>query len=292
MSLFAILKYLVNHPLNRDNKWGAIIRFLKWQIYIRLNAFPVIYFFTDKSKLILRRGMSGATGNMYCGLHEFNDMGFLLHFLRKDDLFCDIGANIGSYTVLSAAHVGAQTISFEPVPATYEHLLNNIYINRANNLVQPHNIALGAQKGTVDFTSTLDSMNHVAAPGDTNKITVEISTLDDIIGERTPALLKIDVEGFETEVIRGASNTLNKPELKAIIIELNNSGARYGYDDSKIHDTFIRSGFEPYLYDPLTRALTKAASFGFHNTIYIRDIAFVTDRLKNAAPFKVLNKSI
>jgi FkbM family methyltransferase len=236
--------------------------------------------------------MSGATGNLYCGLHEFSDMGFLLHFLRKDDLFCDIGANIGSYTVLSAAHIGAQTFSFEPVPATYEHLLNNIYINRVNNLAKPHNIALGSQKGTVDFTSTLDSMNHVAAPGDTNKITVEISTLDDVLGDRLPALLKIDVEGFETEVIKGAAGTLNRKELKAIIIELNNSGARYGYDDSKIHETFISSGFEPYLYDPLTRKLTKAASFGFHNTIYIRDIDFVTDRLKNAPPFKVLNKSI
>jgi len=44
-----------------------------------------------------------------------NDMGFLLHFLRKDDLFLDVGANIGSYTVLAGGAVGAKSISFEPV---------------------------------------------------------------------------------------------------------------------------------------------------------------------------------
>ena len=45
--------------------------------------------------------MTGATGNIYCGLYEFLDMAFLLHFLRNGDLFGDIGSNIGSYTVLA-----------------------------------------------------------------------------------------------------------------------------------------------------------------------------------------------
>ena len=43
-----------------------------------------------------RKGMTGASGNIYFGLHEFEEMGFLLHFLREEDLFIDIGAYIGS----------------------------------------------------------------------------------------------------------------------------------------------------------------------------------------------------
>jgi len=261
-------------------------------VNVRINPYPVIYPFTDKALLIVKKGMSGATGNLYCGLHEFNDMGFLLHLLRSSDLFVDIGANIGSYTVLSAAHVGAQTISFEPVPATYAHLVRNILINQVQDRATPLNMALGAKKGTIEFTSTLDSMNHVATSEDKDKIKVEISTLDEIIGERTPALLKIDVEGFETEVINGAKNTLAKSGLKAIIIELNNSGARYGYDERKIHETFLSAGFAPYLYDPMKRILTKAGTFGFHNTIYIRDLAFVEERLRRAEKFVVLNQAI
>ena len=45
-------------------------------------------------------GMTGATGNVYCGLHEFEDMALVLHALRPRDLFVDVGANVGSYTVL------------------------------------------------------------------------------------------------------------------------------------------------------------------------------------------------
>lgn len=54
----------------------------------------------EGARLMVRNGMTGATGNIYCGLHEFTDMSFVLHLLRPDDLFVDVGANIGSYTVL------------------------------------------------------------------------------------------------------------------------------------------------------------------------------------------------
>ena len=63
--------------------------------------------------------MTGATGNIYTGLHEFEDMMFLLHLLRPGDIFVDAGANIGSYTVLASAVVGAKSISFEPVPPLF-----------------------------------------------------------------------------------------------------------------------------------------------------------------------------
>src|ERR1700761_268360 len=102
MNIFSLLRFIYSHPLNRNNKLKSIFRFLKWQINIRLNPYPIIYTYTEKAKLIVKKGMTGATGNMYCGLHEYNEMAFLLHLLREDDLFIDIGANIGSYTVLAS----------------------------------------------------------------------------------------------------------------------------------------------------------------------------------------------
>lgn len=227
MGLISTIRSITNHPLNRNDKFKAFCRFLKWQLNTRINPFPIIYPFTDKSKLIIKKGMTGATGNLYCGLHEFNDMFFLLHFLRKKDLFIDIGANIGSYTVLSASHVEADTISIEPVPSTFSNLINNISINQIQEKVKALNIALGSQKGTIAFTSTYDTINHVAIDFDKDTIIVNIVTLDEIlIGQKIPTLLKIDVEGFETEVINGAKKTINEHELKAIIIELNGSGNR------------------------------------------------------------------
>ncbi len=82
MSLISTLKFIINHPLNKDNKIAALIRFVKWQCNTRLNPYPIIYPFTTKARLIVQKGMTGATGNLYCGLHDFNDMFFLLHFLR------------------------------------------------------------------------------------------------------------------------------------------------------------------------------------------------------------------
>jgi FkbM family methyltransferase len=292
MSLKSTLKFIINHPLNKDNKIAAVNRFLKWQFNTRLNPYPIIYPFTTRARLIVQKGMTGATGNVYCGLHDFNDMFFLLHFLRKGDLFVDIGANIGSYTVLAAAHCGVETISIEPVPATFSHLLDNISINHITHITTPLNMALGSTEGIITFTSSYDTVNHVATAEDKNTIDVQVNSLDRIIGDRNPALIKIDVEGYETEVLAGAQQVLHNTSLKAIIIELNGSGSRYGYDENKIHDLLLSNGFLPFIYEPILRELKKVESFGSHNTIYLRDIDFIQSRLKTAEKVKILNKSV
>ncbi|MEO5564487.1 MAG: FkbM family methyltransferase [Chitinophagaceae bacterium] len=290
MSMLSLLKFVTNHPLNRKNKIRAISRFAKWQISTRFNPHPVIYSYTDKSKLIIQKSMTGATGNLYCGLHEFSDMGFLLHFLRKDDLFVDIGANVGSYTVLAGAHVGANVVCVEPVPQTFQHLKNNIAINQISDHVTAHNLALGNEKGELSFTTGLDTMNHVATATETNTIKVPVDILDSILSkEKEPVLLKIDVEGFETDVLNGASSTLKKNNLKAIIIELNGSGAKYGYDEAKLHEKLLAEGYSPYQYNPFERQLTAISKFGTHNTIYIKDIDYVQERVQKADKLKVLN---
>jgi FkbM family methyltransferase len=292
VSLLTTLRFIINHPLNKDKKLKAVLRFIKWQLSARLTPYPIVYPFTERSKLIIKKGMTGATGNLYTGIHEYNDMCFLLHFLRKEDLFVDVGANVGSYTVLAAAHIGSAVISVEPVPATYNHLLNNIYLNNIHDRVSVFNIALGGKNGYIDFTSTLDTVNHVATKDDKDVIQVEMITLDNLLAGKKPSLLKIDVEGFETEVINGAGNTLLAESLKAIIIELNGSGVRYGYDEKNIHAVLLENGFIPFFYGPVERKLTRADKIGTHNTIYLRDLVFVEQRLRSADMIKILDKTI
>jgi FkbM family methyltransferase len=294
MNVFSLLKFIVQHPLNQNNKLDAIARFVKWQISARLMPYPLVYQFTDRARLIIRRGMTGATGNFYCGLHEFTDMGFLLHFLRKEDFFVDIGANVGTYTVLASGHIGADTFSFEPVPQTFAHLVSNVSINQIQSKVKLFNIALGSSKGTINFTSGFDTMNHVATTSESgDSISVPVETLDDVlVNHRSPFLLKIDVEGFETEVIKGGTQTLKNEDLKAIIIELNGSGARYGYDETNIHNTLLSLRFKPYHYDPTTRSLSGSDTFDTHNTIYIRDVDFVRQRVLSAPKVKIRNTEV
>ena len=100
----------------------------------------------------------------------------------------------------------------------------------------------------------------------------------------------MDVEGFEQEVLAGSKQVLKAPALRAIIIELNGSGQRYGYADEDIHTTLTEVGFEPFTYQPFTRTLVRLESFGTHNTIYLRDVATVRERIASARKIKVLGE--
>jgi FkbM family methyltransferase len=294
MNIFSRIKFIFMHPLNKDHKIATAFRILKWQINTKLNPYPVIYPFTEFSKLIIQRGMTGATGNIYCGLHEYHDMAFLLHLLRKEDSFVDIGANIGSYTILASGHVGATTFSFEPVPSTFAHLVGNISINRIQEKATAYNIALGSSRGNIGFnTGSLDTMHHVAEKNEPVTLNVPVEILDDVMrNKQVPLLLKIDVEGFETEVINGAMQTLQQEGLKAIIIELNGSGLRYGYNEDEIHKTLGNLKFKAFKYNPKERLLKPVDSLGTYNTIYIRDIDFVQQRLKLGPSIRILNNEI
>jgi predicted RNA methylase len=81
--------------------------------------------------------MKGATANMSIGLSEFADMMLALHFLRKGDLFVDVGANVGSYAVLASGVCRATTWAFEPDPNTVRSLKRNLAINNLNDLGVP-----------------------------------------------------------------------------------------------------------------------------------------------------------
>jgi FkbM family methyltransferase len=79
-------------------------------------------------------------------------MGFLLHLLRPNDLFLDIGANIGSYTILAASVCRARAIAFEPDSDTARVLWRNIATNHLNALADVRKAALGRLHGQIAFT--------------------------------------------------------------------------------------------------------------------------------------------
>ena len=287
MKLLHTLNFIARHPLNRTHPFRAIWRFIKWQLNTRLNPYPIVYPFTTKSKLLIKKGLTGATGNLYCGLHEFEEMAFTLHFLRIGDTFVDIGANIGSYTVLASGHVGARTVAFEPIPHTFQILQQNVAINQMDELVQLYNMAVSAQAGNIKFVYNEDTMNHAATSEETNTMEVTTDTLDNLLDNIEPLLIKIDVEGFETEVLKGAVKTLSNTKLCAIIIELNGSGQRYGFNEELIHMQLNEAGFYPFYYNPFKRLLTLLSTYGLHNTIYIRNKDYVEKRLQTAPLIEV-----
>lgn len=131
-------------------------------------------------------------------------MGFLLHLLRPGDLFADVGAHLGGYTVLAAAAVGARAVAFEPAPDAYAALLDNIHLNRAADRVVANQKGCAGQPGRLWFTAGLDAKNHVytgqSPPDGKHHFQAEVVTLDEAINGEVPALIKIDTEGYKQPV--------------------------------------------------------------------------------------------
>ncbi len=291
MSLTDVLKFITNHPLNRGNKLRSILRFAKWQVESRLAPDGVVYDWVGGSKFRVRRGETGLTGNVYTGLHEFPDMGFVLHVLREEDLFVDVGANVGSYTVLACAAAGARGYAFEPVPGAYRRLVENVRLNQLGSRVRCLQKGVGARQGSLEFTSDSDTTNHALAAGETSEssISVEVTSLDAALKGESPALAKIDVEGYEARVLAGASETLRKQALHSVILELNEHSRRYGVDESKILELMFDHGFRTYSYNPFDRSLVslEGKNPDSDNTLFVRDKPLVEERLRSSPKFSV-----
>src|SRR5262249_20828180 len=146
-----INKFLATHPLTRRHRLSATGRVLRWQIASRIHD-EVIVNWIGGTRFAARRGMTGVTGNIYAGLHEFADMAFVLHFLRAEDLFADVGANVGSYTILASGVVGCRTVAFEPDPVTAAVLERNIALNQIAEQVETRIAAVGERNGVVRFS--------------------------------------------------------------------------------------------------------------------------------------------
>lgn len=269
-----LIRYAMAHPIGERQRLRTIARIVRWQIRSRFASDGIEHHWIGGSRLIVSQGMTGATGNLYFGLHEFADMGFILHCLRPGELFIDVGANIGSFSVLAAKVVGSDVIAFEPDAATAGHLARNIDANGVADKVTIMRTALGDQIGELWFTSGQDTINHVVdQPGD-GVIKVPVETLDNVLAGRSPVVIKIDVEGHEPAVLAGAQRTLANPSLLAIEVETVTDG---------IGEMMRHHGFVQRYYDPFSRALTQSPAHQANNSLYVRDELALANRLR-AAP--------
>ena len=287
--IFRLFKFVWLHPLNKNNRLASLWRVISWQIISRIINVPIMLPFVNGTYLITNRGMIGATGDYYCGLREHEDMGFLLHVLQPGDLFVDAGANIGSYSILAGSCVGVDVVAFEPIPSTFSWLQKNIKVNALENKVRAMNVGLAEKKGTIHFSSNLDVRNHVLLKNEENLpfIEIDVVTLDDALNGKSPAVIKIDVEGFEIQTLIGAKNIINNPSLMAIIIEMNGSGERYGIKDDKIHKLLISKGFDSFEYDPFKHQLKSLqGKYKFtSNTLYLKKLGEIKRRISRKNTF-------
>jgi len=282
--MFKIICNFYKHPLAKKNILKSFSRFLRWQIASRVlpEASFIMPFFMN-SKLLMKSGMTGATGNWYFGLHEVHEMSFLLKILNKDDYFIDIGSNIGSYTILASSTIGSNVYSFEPIPTTYNILEKNIILNNVKEKVKSYMMGLSDSPGELFFTTNLDTVNHVTFINDKNKnlTKVKIDKLDNFNIKGKNILIKIDVEGYEIPVLIGSANLFLNNNVMAVIIETNSSGINYGYNDEQIFSFFAKMGYKAYIFNAENNELSDV-TLGNNNTIFIKNIQDITSKIKSS----------
>jgi FkbM family methyltransferase len=279
------IRQILYGPYKRSQKVSYLSRFCKWQFICKILGKALVFKFTTNSKLMLINGFNALSGNYYFGISDPDVMPFVLHLLRTGDLFVDVGANGGAYTVLASAEKKAHTISIEAATDIFEGLLKNIEVNQIQNLVEALNVAVSDKEGMVPFTSADHATNRILYETRDDIVQIKATTLDNILNSRVPVLMKLDIEGHEHNALLGATNTLASLNCKALVIEFSNTGEYYGYGNIATHQLLTGYGFKPYKYNYQKKQLIAFDPLATHfefNMIYIKDEDFVNDRLKTA----------
>lgn len=265
-----IYSKIKKHPIVKQEKGAALLRYLKFNAIASFDNRPRIYKWVNGLKFIAQKGDAGIVPNIYFKLFDYEDSIFILDTLNSDSVFVDIGANVGHFTLL-AASCNAEVYSFEPIPATFKKLEANIMLNKLS--INLNNLGIGEKTDYLYFTQNLGVMNRVEFKENENTVKVKTIRLDDFPFKKKPTFIKIDVEGFEWFVLKGAENVLASTELKYVLIEINNSGRKFSIDNEQIHSYLLQKGFSPYCYNYDSKQLERIDSYrkDKFNTLYVKN---------------------
>jgi FkbM family methyltransferase len=231
---------------------------------------------------------------IYLRKFELDETDFTLRFLRPGDVFVDVGANVGFFSMLAAKTVGpvGQVVSFEPSLRTSKRLAANASLNGFNNLVIEQ-CAVSAETGHLGMAIAEDGMdvfNSFGRPTDGENFTTEmIPTVKwDEYAERRllagqVAFMKIDVEGWEGKVLEGGRKMLSRPDAPVLQVEFTGLAALGAGTTCQSNYRLIESfGYKLYTYSRITRQLTPEPireDYGYINLYAVKNLAVAQARL-------------
>jgi FkbM family methyltransferase len=160
------------------------------------------------------------------GFYEPFQADVLIELGKRSKKFIDVGANTGYYSIaLAMENKDLEVFSFEPQPEVHKLLVLNLTTNDLNDRVTPVNVALGDEQNLKNlfvpkFTGTVGAsfQNLHEEEGNASVVTVEVQRLDEFIKTRID-LIKIDVEGYESSVLRGSERVINQYQ-PTVMVEL------------------------------------------------------------------------
>jgi FkbM family methyltransferase len=240
---------------------------------------------------------------IYCEYFELMEREFLKAFLRPGDIFVDVGANIGLYTLIAASFVGesGSVYSFEPSEKTFKRLCDNVTLNAFSN-VQCYQMALSDEIGEFPFYTSedgYDAWNSFVTPiagkafskeGIRCQKSDDFALEHDLIDRAT--MIKIDVEGWESRVLEGARGSLSREDAPLLQVEFTEeASASAGYSCEHLYHLLEELGYKMFVYDHHKRDIVPdplRASYPYINLLATKNPDRVRGRLRKTNPFKHL----
>ncbi len=250
-----MIEKIKSKPYLRVKPLRSIFKIAYWKLRWKLTKKPIYLKLITNQKFLSPKCGSGAL-IFYQGVSEPKTYEFIKNTLKKGDVFYDIGAHLGEFSILASDLIGekGEVHAFEPIPTIYQFLQKNLEINRIKN-VQSHPLVVSNKTGKVEFEvfsepsisrisqNTIQIKNQII-----QKISVDSITLNQYVeNNKFPNLVKIDVEGAELLVLKGMSNilSLKKDKAPVIILELLESNFKnFNYEPTDILKFLSHYGYD------------------------------------------------
>lgn len=278
------------HELNQRAPHRVWLDYLCDQASVRLGGGrPQVCDFLGNNKLALTSYTAPGVHYSRVGcMHDYEEINFFRHALAPGDVFLDVGANAGSFSVVAISRGCSKVIAFEPSPKTNWITRLNFSLNNASpgrHIVLPQ--ALGRGLGKALITTHLGGTDRFLLAqellANPSAATVDVVTVDSLsilpgVAEGSFLGLKIDVEGFDLDVLIGAKDTLQSSPLALVCVEGNK-------DEVEIRDSLVSLGFTQVRYDIDSTSVVKSDDFTPNrNGLFVKGFSELMGRLSRLGP--------
>ncbi|MBK1656444.1 FkbM family methyltransferase [Allochromatium vinosum] len=199
------------------------------------------------------------------GTYERGTLAVIQSILKTGDRFVDVGANVGLMTIVAAKEVGpaGRVDAFEPVSEIRELLLQSIMMNNIQN-IHVHDYALGSVPAKMKIYKHPEVNRGSASIAWVNAnvmgTEIRIDTLDHTLSrmsEKAVSMIKIDVEGWELEVLKGGTDTLKKDPQPVVCIEFSRTHPLHGGTHEEMFRLMQSSGYAGYILEKSKAAKSR-----------------------------------
>ena len=271
ISTFLKYVYFTFVMLIRNIRWIVILLLHRKEKVWNVLGFKM-YLSAEKAGLDLR-GKSIHKQLILDEIRERKSTRIMEQFIRPDDAILELGANIGYYVLIESTVLSDKGYIYavEPAPENVRLLEKNVALNKIKNVEICH-MAMSNTKGTAKLymgkACNLHSLINSSNASDSEYVEVETDTVDNFIKGRKPVtFLRMDVEGYETEVIDGMHDIFKSPHFERLFVEIHphrvssekmqkflQTVREYGFEIaySVFRDTFERSVLGQSIVEKIT----------------------------------------